>query len=1034
MCEYLNQGTDKSEKARFNLTCFFKRHKYSQFREAIPEKSRAQAKAQAFPRLHSFSEVPHMSKQPLPLHQPTTRAPLQSKRGFALKTTAQAAMLALPLGMLGLTGQAHAGAANTCMGTTVLHATADGSAAADGLSWGSATTLHGALAISNADTTTQCYEIRLKQGIYKPATLDAGETNIDTISQERGKTFSVLRAVQLKGGYTGIGESREINAENTVLSGDIDSNDTTTNGITRKASITYIDSNTPTRPGGDIVGNNSNLVMALGGLEQSASKANFTSSQQEGSFTQLEGLTITGGSAFASLGESLSNFSGGMACATLPPEPPILTAARKDTPTDSEAPGNACAPLLKNVLFAGNAAVIGGGLLAANNSGTSSLKVEDSAFSGNFGNIYGGAIAVVPLFGQPSALANRFQLDVSNSVIENNSSIAFGGGIIFTSAPSKDSASELNISKSIFRGNAASQKFIDPNSEAPLSNGGSILVMPLSTSDTSSGPINTRISESRFENNHADSFGGAIAVITGIMPGASHLTTQVDSSSFTNNTAESGGAIANVISGIGTSSLFSVVNSTFDGNATTAPANTDASSGRGMGGAIFTGSDGSTNEVAMAVDQSTFNGNTAGANASAIQNLSARGGKSILTVERSILWGTPASGENIVVANGVLNENNAYEPADPVDSDAKSTLNANIIQGGWTANGTGNIVADPMLSPIANNGGLTSTLLPQSGSPAIDAIACDAAVTTDQRGKARPQTSGAQCDIGAVELQQFKLDVTVTPGAGAAGSVSATAGAAPVDPAKPIANCGSSDAAAQCSANYGEAAGGTKVTLTASPASGFRLSEWTGACVGNTTTCEVTLDASKSVQALFVRSAATTGSGLTPAGDPITLALGDTTTCQLSGTGPVFSPAPASGAPTGYTFPFGQVSFVANGCAHDAPLNITLALPNASSLPSGAVLFKRIGSTWTPWPGTFSGNSVQFTVRDSIDASSASTTGDNDPTPGTIADPVLIAVPQGAVAAAPLAVPTLSQWGLVLLGSVLARFGVPALRRKAGQR
>ena len=115
-------------------------------------------------------------------------------------------------------------------------------------------------------------------------------------------------------------------------------------------------------------------------------------------------------------------------------------------------------------------------------------------------------------------------------------------------------------------------------------------------------------------------------------------------------------------------------------------------------------------------------------------------------------------------------------------------------------------------------------------------------------------------------------------------------------------------------------------------------------------------------------------------------------------------------------------------------MNITLALPNASSLPSGAVLFKRIGSTWTPWPGTFSGNSVQFEVRDSIDASSASATGDNDPTPGTIADPVLIAVPQGAVAAAPLAVPTLSQWGLVLLGSVLAMFGVPALRRKGGQR
>jgi hypothetical protein len=64
---------------------------------------------------------------------------------------------------------------------------------------------------------------------------------------------------------------------------------------------------------------------------------------------------------------------------------------------------------------------------------------------------------------------------------------------------------------------------------------------------------------------------------------------------------------------------------------------------------------------------------------------------------------------------------------------------------------------DPLVGPLANNGGATQTLLPGTGSPLIDAIpvaACQtgpaAGVTTDQRGIARPQ--GAGCEIGAVEI------------------------------------------------------------------------------------------------------------------------------------------------------------------------------------------------------------------------------------------------------------------------------------------
>jgi hypothetical protein len=64
----------------------------------------------------------------------------------------------------------------------------------------------------------------------------------------------------------------------------------------------------------------------------------------------------------------------------------------------------------------------------------------------------------------------------------------------------------------------------------------------------------------------------------------------------------------------------------------------------------------------------------------------------------------------------------------------------------------GNLVGvDPLVGPLADNGGPTLTRMPQPGSPAIDALsppaACDG---PDQRGALRPQ--GVSCDIGAVEV------------------------------------------------------------------------------------------------------------------------------------------------------------------------------------------------------------------------------------------------------------------------------------------
>ncbi len=64
---------------------------------------------------------------------------------------------------------------------------------------------------------------------------------------------------------------------------------------------------------------------------------------------------------------------------------------------------------------------------------------------------------------------------------------------------------------------------------------------------------------------------------------------------------------------------------------------------------------------------------------------------------------------------------------------------------------------DPLLGPIADNGGPTQTILPLAGSQAIDTGSNTGCPATDQRGGVRPRNGGsgfAICDIGAVEVPE----------------------------------------------------------------------------------------------------------------------------------------------------------------------------------------------------------------------------------------------------------------------------------------
>lgn len=191
----------------------------------------------------------------------------------------------------------------------------------------------------------------------------------------------------------------------------------------------------------------------------------------------------------------------------------------------------------------------------------------------------------------------------------------------------------------------------------------------------------------------------------------------------------------------------------------------------------------------LAISNSTFQGNTGGAgtagsaisvadvpsgtvtNSTFADNATAQGaidlfGSTQLTFRNTIVASTVGQANCRVIGGATI-----------VDG------GNNLQFGGTSAQSCGASIplADPMLAPLADNGGFSQTMALQLGSPAIDAgSACPAA---DQRGVARP--IGPACDIGAYEAA-----LPVVPPAGGAVAVPALAPAGLVSLAALVAGMG----------------------------------------------------------------------------------------------------------------------------------------------------------------------------------------------------------------------------------------------------
>ncbi len=353
-----------------------------------------------------------------------------------------------------------------------------------------------------------------------------------------------------------------------------------------------------------------------------------------------------------------------------------------------------------------------------------SANVHNSRFLNNIGILAVGAIdvssrisIVAPSFNRAPAAppTGAASLSVDSSTFQGNA-----GGCV--GAIGTDNGAAITISNSAFTSNRSTHGPVSPSldcssivfvaGQGSISNSrfvtnitkgsyGTVVVAPLSTG-SASPPGSMTVLNTTFTENSTAGTGGAIF-------GFANTNLSVMGSTFNHNTAQGssgGGAVA--VNGFG-----SIVNSTFFGNnATTGP-----------GGGV-------TNSGSLLLSDDTLAANRTGA----IKGGNIYAAAGILRVRETLVAsGTP----NNCGASALFNSLGANLSS---DASCKPYFNKPTDKNS----------VNPLLGPLASNGGPTQTMALLAGSPAINAVPLALCLfKTDQRGVARPQ--GIRCDIGAYE-------------------------------------------------------------------------------------------------------------------------------------------------------------------------------------------------------------------------------------------------------------------------------------------
>lgn len=163
----------------------------------------------------------------------------------------------------------------------------------------------------------------------------------------------------------------------------------------------------------------------------------------------------------------------------------------------------------------------------------------------------------------------------------------------------------------------------------------------------------------------------------------------------------------------------------------------------------------------------------------------------------------------------------------------------------WTSGGTGNISTNPLLGPLADNGGFVDTHALGTGSPAIDTGSPTLCPVVDARGYTRPingdSVPGARCDMGAFEYGSSPASFSLTVSLVGGGTVTKL-------PDKP-------------SYEWGEI-----VYLTASDGPDWIFDGWSGDASGMINPLRVTISKNTNITASFWLDALTLTTMVSPAG------------------------------------------------------------------------------------------------------------------------------------------------------------------------
>ena len=305
----------------------------------------------------------------------------------------------------------------------------DASGVNDGSSWADAyNSLQDGLA--RADSSVKPVEIRVAQGIYKPAPPPpASPPGAPPLLFDRTATFQLINGVTIKGGYAGYGEAdpnaRDIDVYETILSGDLAGND-----------VEMIDP-----------------CDLLDELSRGENSYHVVTGSNTDETAILGGFTITAGNAKG------SGYGGGIYNRSGTPALMNCTFVRNS----AEFFGGAIYyqgssnPKLINCTFNENSAMSGGGICES----TSSLILKQCVFSRNWAHSGGGMSSIMwsmskliqcTFSGNSAYLGGGISTDESSPMITN---CIFSGNSAHRGGVMENSGGSVTLTNCIFSGNSA---------------------------------------------------------------------------------------------------------------------------------------------------------------------------------------------------------------------------------------------------------------------------------------------------------------------------------------------------------------------------------------------------------------------------------------------------------------------------------------------------------------------------------------------------------------------------------------------------